>query len=418
MSEIRVITKDEYPEMMRIIGEAYPSEDIQTRAARKEAIRRFEQIIGAGNWTPYAVYRDGMMVGVFRNFDFEMNVRGNMLKAGGLGMVAVHLAHKKAHVAKEIVESFLNNYGARGYAMTTLWPFRVDFYHRMGFGLGYKRSQYRVRPVDLPLGKTREHIRFLTEEDIPAINECYNRYVEQHNGMIKHEEVRWRHRLEYAEKLRFVGYETDGRLEGYLIYRFQPQKNPSNFMLSDMNVPEFVYHTPAALSEMLSFLHTQLDQIDRVTLEISEDEFYFLLANPVTDTVTRMAPTHHDSHIAAVGIMYRVMDVARLFEQLTVPSFGTDRLTVKITLSDTFYPSNHGSTVVKFADGLGRVVDGAEFDVEIELDVAEFSSMIMGAIGFGKLHTYGLARISDETYLERLDRLFVYRQKPTCITGF
>lgn len=418
MSEIRVITKEEYAEMVRILGEAYPTEGMDTRAAREEAVKRFDASREGSNWTPFGVYRDGKMVGVFRNFDFEVNVRGSILKAGGLGMVAVDLTHKKAHVAKEIVESFLNNYGAAGCAMTVLWPFRVDFYHQMGFGLGHKRSQYRIKPADLPMGPTKEHVRFLTEDDIPAINECYNRMVEKQNGMIKHDERRWLNRFRFAEKLRFVGCEIDGRLEGYMIYRFQTPKHPTSFMDSDMNVPEFIYHTPAAFSEMLTFLRTQLDQVDRVSLEISEDEFYFVPSNPVTDTVTRMAPTHHDVHIAGVGIMYRVMDIPRLFEQLTVPSFGKDKITVGIDLTDTFYPGNHGKDVVEFADGVGRVNPDAKADVEIALDVAEFSSMVMGAIGFEKLHTYGLARVSDEAYIERLDALFRYRQKPVCITGF
>jgi len=44
--------------------------------------------------------------------------------------------------------------------------------------------------------------------------------------------------------------------------------------------------------------------------------------------------------------------------------------------------------------------------------------MMMGAVGFRKLHTYGLARISDETYLDAVDRLLAWHQKPVCVTGF
>jgi hypothetical protein len=34
------------------------------------------------------------------------------------------------------------------------------------------------------------------------------------------------------------------------------------------------------------------------------------------------------------------------------------------------------------------------------------------------LHTYGLAQISDSSYIDRIDRLFAYHQKPVCVTGF
>jgi len=154
----------------------------------------------------------------------------------------------------------------------------------MGFGLGSKMHRYSVKPASLPRGKTKEHVRYLTTEDIPALNDCYNRFYENRNGMIKHNEGRWQNRFEFAEKLRFVGCEINGRLEGYLIYSFKPPERPTSFMDNDLVVSEFFYHTPDALSELLTFLHTQLDQADRVVLQTPEEEFYFLMSDPTVSS--------------------------------------------------------------------------------------------------------------------------------------
>jgi hypothetical protein len=49
--------------------------------------------------------------------------------------------------------------------------------------------------------------------------------------------------------------------------------------------------------------------------------------------------------------------------------------------------------------------------------VADFSSLVMGAVGLGKLVEYGLAEVSDADYLGRLERLFS-GPKPVCLTQF
>ncbi len=418
MSEIRIVQESEFEEVIRIAAEAYPSMGVTGREAIRSWEKRLITTMRDKDWTPYGVFRNGKMVGIYRNFDFVLNVRGNLMPAGGLGMVAVDLTHKKEHIAKEIVESFLGHYYRKGEPMTTLWPFRIDFYHQMGFGLGGRRYQYRIRPESLPRGTGKVHIRYLSEKDIPALTECYNRLVDKRNGMIRHSEARWENRFEFLEKLKYIGCEFDGRLDGYLVYNFKTPANPGSFMDSEMIVTELFYHTPQALSELLAFLHSQADQVSCLTLETSDDELYFIMSNPAMASGTKMAPTYHDSHMAGLGVMYRVMDLGRLFAALEKPSFGDDRLTVKINLLDTFLPQNQGARVVHFEGGRGRVVDDEPAEVAISLDVAEFTSMLMAAVGFRKLHTYGLATISDHEYIDRIDRLFAYPQKPVCVTPF
>jgi predicted acetyltransferase len=236
--------------------------------------------------------------------------------------------------------------------------------------------------------------------------------------MVKHTEARYQNRMEFGKSLKWLGCEIDGKLEGFLVFRFDKPKHPESFMDNELVVLELFYHSPEVLSEFLTFLHTQLDQCGRITLQTPEDQFYFLMSNPNLASGSRMAPTWHESHMTGVGIMYRVMDIARLFESLTQPCFGNDQLAVKITLTDSFFPKNAGSKIVRFENGKGSVVDAGDFDVEIELDVAEFSSMIMGAVGFRNLVTYRLAKISDDSYIDRVDRLFAYHQKPICVSGF
>jgi len=53
----------------------------------------------------------------------------------------------------------------------------------------------------------------------------------------------------------------------------------------------------------------------------------------------------------------------------------------------------------------------------MSLDVAEFSSLLMGAVDFQHLYAYNLAEISDPAAVPVVNRLFA-APKPICLTDF
>lgn len=418
MADIRELTDEHFPEVMRITGDAYPSMGMLTEEARAKQLERFKESRRDTRWVPYGVFRDGKLVGVFRDFDFRLNVRDTLISAGGLGMVAVDLAHKKERIARELVEFFHQHNDKRDYTMTTLWPFRVDFYHDMGYGLGGKIHEYILSPTDLPRGKCKSHVRLLTKGDIPAINECLNRMYRRRVGMIESSEPYVTNRMTFGDKLRYYGCEIGGRLDGYFVCLWRKPDHPQSFMDNDLTVWELIYHTPEALAELLTFLHSQLDQVGRIYLQIPDDEFYLLPRNPTMRTGRQLAPTFHDSHTCAVGTMYRVINARHLWSRLAECDFNGVSLTVRINLHDSFYSANDGHLIVRFEQGRPTVVEQGTPQVEIGLDVSEFSSLLMGAVHFRSLYSYGLATISDPTRLDEIDRLFSYSQRPICFTGF
>jgi hypothetical protein len=99
-------------------------------------------------------------------------------------------------------------------------------------------------------------------------------------------------------------------------------------------------------------------------------------------------------------------------------NFGGQSGLVRINLQDTFYPQQSGSTVVHFENGRAAVVQDGDYEVEMSLDVSEFSSLLMGVISFRKLYEYNLVDLSDQSYLNLLERLFFAETKPICITRF
>jgi len=104
--------------------------------------------------------------------------------------------------------------------------------------------------------------------------------------------------------------------------------------------------------------------------------------------------------------MYRVINSRKLFEALIEHDFNKENLRLKLNIVDTFPPENDRSPVIHILAGKPKLVDDGAFNVEVSIDVAWFSSLIMGVIDFKKLWQYGLAEVSDAGYVDRLDRLF------------
>ncbi|MFP4343433.1 MAG: enhanced intracellular survival protein Eis [Anaerolineales bacterium] len=419
MSEIRRLTAQGIEEYVDIVIDAYPGFKISSEEDRRRLIERLQKV--QEEVPPlhlYGLYREDRLLGGMRLHDFWLNVLGTEVSAGGVGMVAVDLLHKKEHVAKELLLFFLEHYRRRGARMALLYPFRPDFYYAMHFGYGAKISQYRFRPAALRRGPSKAEVRSLSAEDRSALAACYDRYQAQTHGMIvrhAHEWDPWFRNLGLENRI--AGCVLDDRLEGYLIFGFKarPVESP---LRNDLVVKELVYTSREALAELLTFLHSQADQVERIILATHDASFHHLLLDPRDECETLIPSVYHESNVQGVGLMYRIIDVPGIFDDLRDHDFNGQSCRLKLTVSDSFLPGNAGSTLLHFEAGRVTLPGSGEHEVELALNVAELSSLLMGVVDLRSLHTYGLAELSEAAYLETLNRLFAVEQKPVCLTAF
>lgn len=365
--------------------------------------------------TVYGAYRDGVLQGGMILYDFEMQMFSARVLVGGVGSVAVDLLHRKEKLARDMLAFSLAHYDEKNAVLMALYPFRPDFYLRMGFGYGPKMYQYHVRPNALPDGGSKAHLRHLTPEDKAAVQDCYDRYMAQTHGMMTR-------RLGdmdqlFAPEIVTVGYEAEGALQGYMAFAFERPPGASS-LKHRIVIREMIAPRPEVLAEMLTYLRTQADQVYEIVFNTQDDTFHHLLSDPRNGTDVLIPSGYHESHTAGVGLMYRVLNVPRVFEALAGHDFGGVTCTLRITLTDSFYPRNAGSTVVRFTDGRPQVLPDGEPDVTISLGVADFSSLVMGVVPFRRLYAYGRAAVSDAAHVPLADRIFRADEKPVCMTGF
>ncbi|MGH4123451.1 MAG: GNAT family N-acetyltransferase [Clostridium sp.] len=364
----------------------------------------------------YGLFNEETLIGGMRLHDFKMNLLNQKIFAGGVGSVAVDLLHKKEKVALEIIKFFIYHYKERGASMALLYPFRPDFYKKMGFGFGTSINQFKIKPCDLPKGNSKKNIKFLSKDDATEMCKFYNSIVNKTNGLMEKSPKEFNNLFNF-ESNKIVGFKVGNTILGYLIFHFQKGETGS-FVVNDIFVSQMLFYNSEVFLELMTFLNSQSDQIRYAIINTQDENFRFALNDPRNNSDRLLVSLHHECSTQGTGIMYRVISIPKLFEDLKDHNFNNINCKLKLSILDSFIPENGGSYVIHFNNGNSSLVENDDYDVELTVDVADFSSLIICAIDLKSLYKYGRVQLSDEGYLNTLNVLFSSDEKPLCMTDF
>jgi predicted acetyltransferase len=412
MSIFRKLEKEELGQLARIETSAFDTQGLLEKN-EKVFLEDLERIHStAENVHVFGLLREGQVVGGLQMIDFKMHLFSHLISVGGAALVCVDLLHKKEKVAKDLICGFIDYYRGQGVPMVALYPFRADFYRKMGFGYGTWIKQHKVKPAAFPGNGGKKNLVYLDSMDKKAIWDCYSRFAAKRNGLFE-----WPSNfcLFLRKDNRIVGYRDGERVLGYISFTYRRESVNERYMMLN----EVVYENSEILNSLCSFIRSQADQFEWVLVTTQDEVLQFLFDDPGSSSHLRFFNgTYEQVSATALGVMYRVINLAGLFENLGEYNFNQQNLKLKITISDTLCPENSGSIIACFVNGKVNLVNENTYDVEIELDVADFSSMFMGAVTFSALVELGRVIISNVQYLDTVNRIFLTNQKPMCMTYF
>jgi predicted acetyltransferase len=413
---IKKIPKKDFMRFVEIVANAFPGFGMKTEDDRKRAFERLYQIQKDDPLVnAFGYYRNNELLGGLRLFDFKMNFCSQFMPVGGGGLLAVNLMHKKEHVAKELMQYFLDYFHKKDTPVAALYPFRPDFYKKMGFGYGPKINEYIIRPEHFPKGKSKKHILFLDKKNLKPLIACYNRIFKTRHGMFEkcNYELRWL----APDTVKIAGYKEGKKIRGYMVFTFE-KSNDGNILLNDMKISEFYYENRETLAEMCTFLNSQADQVNKVIITLPDDYFHHIPFDPRDSSRRILGMVNSQTNTQGIGLMFRVLNIGGLFNRLKNHDFNGQSLRLKINITDTFRKNNHGAHVVHFKKGKAAMKKGGACDAAISMDISDFSSMVMGIVPFRKLYEFNLAEISDTGYIDTVSRIFTTESKPFCTTQF
>lgn len=416
-SEIRKLMKEDFPTFANIAIQAFPADKENTQEYKEKLAANLLRIQEqSGTIEFYGLFREGTLVGGMRLHSFEMNVFGKKVPAGGVGLVAVDLLHKKEKAAKELIGYFIRHFKEKGTSITMLYPFSPAFYKKMGYGYGTKMNQYKIQPGSFPGGGSKADLRMLTEADGDLIKDCYNRYAEKTHGMV----MKTSFDIETTFKNtgnRYVGCFCDGELKGYIIFGFEEQ-DQKNFLRNHLVIREFIYETPEALSSLSVFLHTQSDQIERVILNTQDEALHYLLGDPANGSNHLIPSVYHETNTSGVGLMYRVSSPETIADDFSARNFNGVSVNFSLRIHDSFLLEQPAVLHFSLKDGSLKKGKEGESEFEITLDVSDLSSLLMGAVDVGKLYQFGILKLSSPGYLGIVKKAFQTDVRPICMTPF
>lgn len=408
-------TEQDFKEFGQIYVNAYPSMGLPA----DQMAQRLYEVSTKDEVSEFIGIMDhSTLVGGMRLIDYSMNYHGEMILAGGVGGVAVDLLHKKKGLAKALINYYLDYYEQKGSALAFLYPFRPDFYYKMGFGYGAKMNQYIFSPASLPLNRFAGDLAYLTSEDLPLIREFYQRLTMSKHGYCLKSDWEYEGLIKHSATPRMmVGYKEGNEIRGYIAFGFR-KGHETNFVKNNMVIREWLWETPEALSGLCHFLHTQADQINRIVFNTQDANFHWLLKDVRNPTDNIIPSVYHESNTAGVGVMYRIISIPKFIALNAKRDFNGATLNVALTVEDTLRPQNQGTHYVAIVNGcMTASEDSLEKAIELKLNIADLSALFLGSIDVKTLVRLGkLNRTAHEMNL--VHQAFRVEAKPECISAF
>ncbi|WP_017569136.1 GNAT family N-acetyltransferase [Nocardiopsis halotolerans] len=404
---VRGTDRDEYPEVMRVVGEALLTPDLPEE--REPFIR---PLLDAEGYDRVLVAVDGdEIVGSVNDFGFEMAMPGGPRSVAGVTGVGVWPTHRRQGVLSALIRRQFADIHARGDRYAALWASEGSIYGRFGYGPAVREMETtlrqphaRLRP-DAPRDPDLR-VRLADPQQVRSDLERVHREVAAVQvGQFQRAAHWWdralrdqpRFRKDRGPLMAVVVSGSDGPL-GYALYRTRNAFERDGFH-GQVHVQEVTATTPAAWTALYEHLFNR-DLVDEVVFECvaMDDPLHHLLVDR-----HRAVPTLFTS------LWVRLVDVPGALSERTYAAPAEAVLEV----GDRYAPWNAGRWHLK-ADTGGARVEATEADPDLSLDVSTLSAAYVGQTSLHGYLNAGLVTEHTPGTVERLDVALHRFQAPFC----
>ncbi len=412
MREIKKLDVNQVRDALKLAEKAYPMMDLSSEEKLQGFVTRIQENFNQNGRIWYGLFEDGHHLGNMVIYDYVTNYYGKELKAKGIGFVAVDFLHKKQRICKDMLEWFLEHTLKDKYPMAMLYAFRPDFYKKMGFGFGTNCFNYVTTPSAMPRSKEVYSMNYLDQNDLSDFIAFYKEFYQKYHGMILKKDKDLEMQLN-APGFYHIGYRENGKLTGLLSFRLVSNESTNNE--TDMFL-SLLYTTPDGLKASLNFLNSQSDQVRQIHIStLFKDLHYNFNDIRHNDHKILSQPGYHHTYDSGMGIMYRSLNPVELI--MNRPS-TLDNIKIRFNLQDTFMVNTKKEFIIEWNSGKAVLSKGKKFDLELTLDVSDFSSWVMNSVDLTALHDFGLLETNHQNMILSLDQAFYYPRKPICLERF
>jgi predicted acetyltransferase len=344
----------------------------------------FEQLrdpsYGGGAETLLIGEEAGRLVAACQVHPLRQWVAGERIPMAGVGTVAISPTHRKRRLGAELVTAALREARQRGDLASALYPFRVSFYQKLGYGNAGEALQHLVPPETLPDSPERVRVEILSgDAERAEALQLYSRWAPSENGQLDRIERVWEGLCTEADRA-LSGYRgASGELEGYALVKYRTDLPAEARYLE---VEELIWTSPAARRGLYGWLSSLGDQWQRILMRS-------LPAHRVGDWLREprlprgAAPAWGLWAGAAtlmMGPMFRLLHVEKAWARRRIRQANS--LSVALEVRDAQIADNDGAWLLQMEDGSVRVErgTGGAADIALKLDISTLSRLYIGSL--------------------------------------
>ncbi len=221
---------------------------------------------------------EGRSVGGLRLHPMVLYLRGRPVPVQGVASLAIAPEHRRRGLGDRLCRAAIREGRGSGALLSALFPFRTDFYARLGYVLCGELHRYRFRTGDLPDFAGSGRIRPLRgEERYQRIPPFYRELLLRSHGLMERTPAHWKDRLEGGPAV-WGAFDGEGALRGYLLAEGVRGRAPER---DTLRVHELLAADFEAYRALLGWVSRQRDQWPRARYDaVRGEQFHQLLPHP------------------------------------------------------------------------------------------------------------------------------------------
>lgn len=392
----RLAAPEDIPEAGRLAAHSFPSPE---RTPEWWEVRMRRPVYGGGADTLLIGCDERRIAAACQIHPLRQWIAGEAMPMTGVGTVAISPTHRRQGRAAELVTESLRAGRDRGDIVSALFPFRIAFYHRLGYGLAGEALQYQVPASTLPDSTERHRVELLDTDDLRAeALSLYDRWAATQSGQLaRAPRLWWQMTCEPGRAL--FGYRSHrGELEGYALVIYRTDTQPRF-----LEVDELVWTTDLARRGVYAWLGSLDDQWPYILMRaLPSERLGDWLREPRLPPAAAPAwRLWSASATLMTGPMFRLLDVRAAFEGRRVQQAPT--LAVAIEVTDPMFEENCGSWRIALDAGRAIVERTGGLDLSLRMDISTLSRIFIGALSPTAALRAGLLECDHTALLGALD---------------
>lgn len=323
--------------------------------------------------------------------DLDATVRGGETTVSVMRYAATPPEHRRTGALKRGMETIFGSKADLGVPFIFGRAFKPGMYQVVGVGrvCNWQRTRFRTDVLLSAVDEPRGRFRRLDRSDWHELDAVHRRFADGFSLSLDRTEGYWRSLLNpFGKPHHIAGWEVDGELRGYIVYKFSSGGEHDTIHEVDMG---YVDHE--AYRHLLYYLGNHDSQARLASVVGPEGQSPFDVVDR-PDTVEVQVYT---------GPILRVADVKRGLEVPSYPTDVTDSVTIRVV--DDLLPENDGRYELSVRDGEAKCVP-TDAKPDATAEIGAVARLLVGFRDVETLENLTGLTVHDDAVREILASMF------------